>query len=116
MQYFIYMLEYRNTVMKRFLDLSKGFLSQPKLQKNFKDFSKNRGELVPELIQICQLMKSLSKIQMGIYEGVESEQLKTIFQESDVLWQDICRAEERLVAILEQSQAEEIQIVEQKLA
>lgn len=116
MQYFIYMLEHRNMVMKKFLDLNKGFLNQPKLQKNFKGFATDRGVLLPELVQICQFMKSLSKVQMGVYEGIESEQLKSIFQESDTLWQDICCSEERLVSLLEQSEMGEIQQLEKKLA
>ncbi|MBE8222228.1 MAG: hypothetical protein HAW60_05825 [Bdellovibrionales bacterium] len=116
MQYFIYMLEHRNLVMKKFLDLSKNFLHQPRLQKNFKNFSKERDVLLPELIQICQFMQSLSKIQVGIYEGIESEKLKNIFQESDTLWKDICSSEERLVSLLEQSEDGDIQQLEKKLA
>lgn len=116
MQYFIYMLEHRNAVMKKFLDLNKGFLNQPKFQKNFKGFSKDRAVLLPELVQMCQFMQSLSKVQMGIYEGFESEQLRNTFEESDTLWKDICRSEELLVSFLEQSEMEDIQQIEKKLA
>lgn len=117
MQYFIHMLKHRNTIMKKFLSLSKVFLNQPSLQKNFKTFSENRKLLLPELIQICQFMKTLSTKQMGIYEGFESEQLKAIFQESDILWKDIYENEKRLMSVLEQvEEAEEMQALEQKLA
>lgn len=110
------MLEHRNAVMKKFSEMSKQFLNQPRLQKNFEVFSKSRRTLLEELVQVCQMAKSLSKTQMGMYEGFEKEQLKNVFQKSDLLWHDIYHSEERIVSLLEEKEANDAQPLEKKLA